>query len=104
MRTNRSVGLHGFRSLDTTREAFLSVCNLSLTFEFFRRLPVSANAYRTTIEESATLDGKRLVVNIANHMSLRFQKDLCFPNWTVNFSIYHDPLGGSGTVYAPRMR
>lgn len=103
MRTNR-FGLHGFRSLDTTREAFLSVCNLSLTLEFFRRLPVSANSHRTTIEESATLDGKRLVVNIANHMSLRFQKDLSFPNWTVDFSIYHDSLGGSYRLHAPGVR
>ena len=40
---------------------------------FFRRMSVSPNLHGTTIEKSTTLNGKLLVVNIANDMCLRLQ-------------------------------
>ena len=65
-----------FGPLDPAGEAFSGVCDLPqrFPFKFFRRLSVSPNLHRATIEEGTTLNGKRLVVNIANDMCLRFQK------------------------------
>ena len=38
------------------------------------------------------------MLNIANHMCLRFQNDLSSLNGTFDFSIYHHPLGCNGSV------
>ena len=61
-------------------------------------MSVSANLHQTTIDKGATLNGKRLIVNIANHMCLRFQNNLSSPNGTFDFSVHNDALGCNGSV------
>jgi hypothetical protein len=46
------------------------VCLDDFLLTGFRRLPVSPNLYRTTIEEGTTLNGKRVVANIAHDVRL----------------------------------
>ena len=68
------IRLYRFGALDPAGEGFSGICYLPqrFPFKFFMRLSVSPNLHRTTIEEGTTFYGKRLVVNIANDMSLRF--------------------------------
>jgi hypothetical protein len=54
--------------------------------------------FQTTIEKGVTLNGKRLIMNIANHMCLRFQNNLSSPNGTFDFSVHNDALGCNGSV------
>ena len=61
-------------------------------------MSVSANLHQTTIDKGATLNGKRLIVNIANHMCVRFQNNLSSPNGTFDFSVHNDALGCNGSV------
>ena len=49
--------------------------------------------HRTTIEESATLNGKGLMMNIANDLCTRFQNDLSSLNRTFHFPIHYDAFG-----------
>ena len=46
-----------------------------------------------TIKEGATLNGKILMVNIANHMCVRFQNNLSSLNGTFDLSVHNDALG-----------
>jgi len=60
---------HGYGPLNPAGEAF-SVFNLP--FKFCSPLSVSANLQQTTVEGSATLNGKRLIVEIAKDLCPRF--------------------------------
>ena len=51
-----------------------------------------------TIKEGATLNGKRLMVNIANHMCVRFQNNLSSLNGTFDFSVHNDAFGSNNSV------
>ena len=44
------------------------------------------------------LNSKRLVVNIADDMSLRLQNNVTALNWTLNFSIHNHALGCNDSV------
>jgi hypothetical protein len=67
-------------------------------FKLFRRLSVSPNLHRTTVEEGTALNGKRLVVNVTHHMSLRLQKDGSTLYRTLDRSVHHHALGRDGSV------
>jgi hypothetical protein len=69
----RNVEFHGYGPLDPAAEAF-SLFNLPhwFPFKFFGRLSISAGLQQTTVEGSATLNGKRLIVQIANDLCPRF--------------------------------
>jgi hypothetical protein len=96
---DRLIGFHRFGPLGPAGEAFSRVCKLPRRFPFnsFRHLSVSTNLHGTTIEEGTTLDGKRLVVNIANDMCLRLQKDLSSLNRTFDFPVHNHALGYNGS-------
>ena len=44
------------------------------------------------------LNSKRLVVNIADYMSLRLQNNVTALNWTLNFSIHNHAFGCNNSV------
>ena len=69
-RVCRLIDFRRFSRLGPAREGLSGICDLPqrFLFEFFRRLSVSPILHRTTIEEGTTLNGKRLVMNIADDM------------------------------------
>jgi len=64
-----NVKFHCYGPLNPAGEAF-SVFNLP--FKVCSPLSVSANLQQTTVEGSATLNGKRLIAKIANDLCPRF--------------------------------
>ena len=85
------IRFRSFCPLGSAGQGFSSVCNLPQRFPFklFRGLSISPNLHGATIEEGTTFNGKRLVVNIANDMSLRLQNDLSALNRTFDCSIHN---------------
>jgi hypothetical protein len=67
-------------------------------------LTIGAGMHRAAVEERPALDGKRLVMNVANDMSLRLQNDVASLDRPLNPSVHDDAAGsdGSGNVSAPR--
>jgi hypothetical protein len=49
--------------------------------------------HRTPVEEGALFNGERPVVNIANHMSLRFQNDVAALNRALDRPVHNHSLG-----------
>ena len=83
----RLIDLGRFGSFDPAGRAFSRVCDLPhrSLFEFFGSLSVTSNLYRATIRVGTPLNSKRLVVNIADDMSLRLQNYLSSLDRTFDF-------------------
>src|SRR6516162_11539472 len=62
-------------------------------FKFFRCFPVASELRRTTIEGSATLNSKRLVVNISHDARPRFENHTSAFDRAVHRSIHNHSLG-----------
>jgi hypothetical protein len=60
-------------------------------------LTIGTGVHRTAIEEGAALDGKRLVMNIANDMGLRFQNDVAPLDGALDPSVDDHAAGGDGS-------
>ena len=58
----------------------------------------SADLDRAAIKVGTPLNGKRLVMNIADDMCLRLQNNVTALNWTLNFSIHNHALGRNDAV------
>ena len=66
-----------------------------ISFQAFQVFARFRELRRTTIEKSATLNGKRLVVNIADDMCLRFQNNLSFRCRVASLGVGDGPLPSS---------
>jgi hypothetical protein len=93
------IRFRSFGPLYPAREGVFLICNLPQRFPFklFRGLSISPNLHGTTIEEGTTFNGERLVVNIANDMSLRLQNDLSALDRTFDCSVHNHALGCDGS-------
>ena len=58
----------------------------------------SADLDGAAIKVGTPLNSKRLVVNIADYISLRLQNNVTALNWTLNFSIHNHALGRNDSV------
>src|SRR5262245_61995245 len=96
----RLIGFHGLGTLDPAGEGFSLAWDLPclFAFQFFRVLSVCPNLHGTTIEVGTPLNRKRLVVNIAHYMCLRFQMHLSCLNWTFDSSVHHHTFGYNDSV------
>jgi hypothetical protein len=59
---------------------------------------LAAFSHWTAIEEGTPLNGKRLVVNVADDMCLRLKSDITAVNRTFDISIHNHAFGGDGSI------